>query len=313
MKRSLGRLTAGLNPRSFDKLRMRSFLRNGALLTVGALILAINVNLFLAPHDIAPGGVSGLAIIINHFTGWRLGLVMLVLNLPLLAVGWRYLGRFRFLTRTAYVVLLYNLGVDLLAGRLPALGVTDDLLLNSLYGGLVGGIASGLVFRGGGTIGGTGIISRILQKRTGIPVSQVYLITDGAVILLAGIVFGWEKALYALISVFVWGLATDYVLEGPSVVRTAFVITDRPDAVAEAVLGRLGLGVTAWPALGMFTKVEHTLLFCTLSRADVEELRSLVAAADPDAFVVIAHGHQARGGVVRGVIGRAEPPQQSLP
>jgi uncharacterized membrane-anchored protein YitT (DUF2179 family) len=223
---------------------------------------------------------------------------MLVMNLPLLAIGFRYLGRFRFLSRTVVVVLIYNLGVDLLAGWLPTGGITDDLLLNSLYGGLLGGAATGLVYRASGTIGGTGILSRIVQKRTGIPISQVYLLIDGGIILLAGLTFGWERALYALITLFVWGVAADFILEGPSVVRMAFIVTDAPDPVAQALLSRLGLGVTAWSARGKFSEATHTVLFCTVSRPEVDALRSLVAEIDPDSFVVIGHGHQASGGMV---------------
>ncbi|MBE9472529.1 MAG: YitT family protein [Chloroflexi bacterium] len=281
-----------------SRLDLRATLQDYVLLTVGGVLMAANLNLFLAPSNIAPGGVSGTAIIVNKFTGWPIGLTMLVLNVPLAVLGFRHLGRFRFLIRTVYVMLLYSLGVDFLARWIPSGGITDDLLLNALYGGVVGGLGVGLVYRGGGTTAGTGILGRLLQMRTGIPVSQIYIVTDGGVILVAGLVFGWEKGLYALMTLFVWGLAADYVLEGPSVVRTAFIITDKPQAVAHAVLSNLRLGVTAWPAQGMFTKSEHTVLFCTVSRPYEGALKSVVAGVDPDAFLVIGHGHQASGGVL---------------
>ena len=156
-----------------------------------------------------------------------------------------------------------------------------------------------LVYRGGGTTAGTGILARVVQMRTGFPISQIYLMVDGSVVFVAGLVFGWEKALYALITLFVWGLATDFVLEGPSVVRTVFIVTDKPGEVSQAVFSRLGLGLTAWPAQGMFTHEEHSVLFCTISRPDVNTLRSVVRRMDPHAFVVIGHGHQATGGVFR--------------
>ena len=278
---------------------LRYFLYTYLLLTVGALILAINFDIFLAPAKVAPGGVSGLSIIINKFTGWPQGLTMLVLNCPLVILGFYHLGRLRFLVRTLYVVLIYSLGVDFLVRWLPPTGITSDLLLNALYGGVLGGLGYGLVFRGQGTSAGTGILARVLQLKTGIPVSQIYIFTDGGVILALGLVFGWENALYALIMLFVWGLATDYVLEGPSVVRTAFIVTDSPQQVARMLLNRLRVGVTAWPGRGMFTETEHTVLFCTVSRPDVEGLRLAVVEADPDAFVVVGQAHQARGGVLR--------------
>lgn len=271
--------------------------RNFFFLTIGSLIAAVNVNLFLAPAELAPGGVSGAAIILNKFTHWPIGLMMLAMNLPLLFVGFKYLGRFNFLFSTLYVVVLYSLGVDLLKPWLPAAGVSDDLMLNALYGGVVGGISTGLIYRGQGTSGGTGIIGRVLQLKTGFPISQLYLLTDGFIVVIAGWVFGWDKALFALVTLYVWGIVADQVLEGPSVVRTAMIVTDRPKEVAEAVFERLRLGITAWPAKGMFTEEEHTVLFFAVSRPNVDALKSVVLEADRQAFIVIAHGHQTVGGI----------------
>jgi uncharacterized membrane-anchored protein YitT (DUF2179 family) len=269
-----------------------------ALITVGGILLAVNLNLFLAPANIAPGGVSGSAIIINEFTGWPIGLTMLVLNVPMIVLGFLYLGRFAFLARTLYAVLVYNLGVDILAPWLPATGITDDMLLNALYGGIVAGLGTGLVYRAGGTTAGTGTLSRVIQMKTGVPISQIYFLTDGGVILIAGLVFGWEAALYAMITLFVWGIAADYVQEGPSVVRMAFIVTDEPRAVARALLDRLHLGVTAWDVEGAFTERQHTILFCTVGRPHERALRTVVSEVDPHAFVVTGHGHQASGGML---------------
>lgn len=275
----------------------RSSLRGFFFLTLGSLVSAINLNLFLAPSQLAPGGISGAAIILNKFTGWPIGAMMLGLNIPLIFVGFRYLGRFNFLARTLYVVLLYSLGVDLLAPLLPAGGVTDNLMLNALYGAVVGGIGTGLIYRGQGTSGGTGVLARVLQLRTGLPISQLYLFIDGGIVLVAGLVFGWDKALFALVTLYMWGIAADQIVEGPSVVRTAMIVTDRPKEVAEAVFERLHLGITAWPAKGMFTEEEHTVLFFAVSRPNVDALKNVVLEADRQAFIVIAHGHQTVGGI----------------
>ena len=283
---------------NISRLNFRFNWKNFFLLTIGAIILAVNLNVFLAPSNLAPGGVMGIAVIVNAFTGWPLGLIMLVFNIPLLVLGFYYLGRFNFLIYTLYVVLVYSFGADLMTGWLPVRGITDDLLLNAIYGGVLGGIGSGLVYRGNGTSGGTGILARVIQMRTGLPVSQVYLFTDGGVVLLAALLFGWEIGLYSLITLFIWGVVVDYVLEGPSVIRTVFIITDKPEEVSQAVLERLRLGITSWPAQGMFTEAKHTLLFCTVSRSDVNTLRTTIISEDPNAFVVIGHGHQAIGGVI---------------
>jgi uncharacterized membrane-anchored protein YitT (DUF2179 family) len=268
------------------------------LLTIGSVILAINFDLFLAPFNIAPGGTSGAAIIIYEFTGWPKGLTMLILTLPMLVVGFFYLGRFRFLVRAFYVTLIYSLGADGLAIVLPA-GVTKDLLLNALYGGITGGIGIGLIYRGGTSPAGTSVISRVIQLKTGIPNSQVYILIDGGVILIAGLVFGWEMSLYAFVTLFTWGFVADYVLEGPSVVRTVFIVTDFPEEISRVLMDRLGVGVTGWAVKGMFSKTEHTTLFSTVNRSDVNVLKAIVNDADPKAFVVIAQGHQTKGGMLR--------------
>jgi len=281
----------------------RSTYQSLFFLTIGSVIAAINVNLFLAPSELAPGGVSGLAIIINKFTAWPIGLMMLALNFPPLFVGFKYLGRFNFLIRTLYVVVLFSLGVDLLAPVLPVGGITDNLMLNALYGGVVGGIGTGLIYRGQGTSGGTGILGRVLQLQTGFPISQLYLFTDGGIVFIAGLVFGWEKALFALVTLYIWGIVADQVLEGPSVVRTAMIVTDRPNEVAEAVFERLHLGITAWPAQGMFTKENHTILYFVVSRPNVNALKSVVLEADTHAFIVIGHGHHTVGGIYKPVQG----------
>lgn len=277
---------------------LRKALPDYLLLTIGSIILVVNFDIFLAPANIAPGGVSGTAIILYEFTGWYKGLTMLILSIPMLIIGFYYLGRFRFLVRASYVTLLFSFGVDLLANWLPA-GVTDDLLLNALYGGIIGGIGIGLIYRGGTSPAGTSVICRVLYLKTGIPNSQIFILIDGSVILIAGLVFGWEMSLYAFVTLFTWGMVADYVLEGPSVIRTAFIVTDLPEEVSQALLNHIGVGVTAWVGKGMFSKAEHTTLFCTVNRADVNILKSLVNDMDPKAFVVIVQGHRTKGGMLR--------------
>ncbi len=267
-------------------------------LTIGSLLLAINFDIFLAPHKIAPGGVSGAAIILHEFIGWLPGITMLVLTIPTLILGFYYLGRFRFLVRGSYVTLIYSLGVDVMAKFLPP-GISDDIMLNALFGGVLGGIGIGLIYRGGTSPAGTSVISRILNLKTGIPNSQVYMLIDGAIILIAGLVFGWEMALYAFVTLFMWGLVADFVLEGPSVIRTALIITDQPEIISKSILQRMRVGVTSWSGKGMFSNKEHATLFCAIKRPDVKRLKTIVTEVDPSAFVVIMQGHQATGGKLR--------------
>lgn len=280
--------------------RLRPRLRWGSvfdygLIVVSAIIAALNVALFLAPHRIAPGGVSGIAILLNAFTGWSLSLIMLSFNVPLLALGFRLLGGWRFLKRSLLYTIISSGGVDIVARYLPPAGISRDLLLNVIYAGVVGGVSAGLLYRGGGAGASTGIISRVLQRLTGMPLSQAYLLVDGVIIVAAGLIFSWEAALYALMTLFIWGVVADYVLEGPGVIRIATIVTDHGEHVAGAIMRQLGYGVTSWRGEGQYTHQPHDVLFTTINRSQVGELRAVVAAADPDALLVIGQGHQALG------------------
>ncbi len=263
------------------------------LLTLGALISAIAVIVFEAPFDIAPGGVSGVAIILNSLIGTPIGLVILLGNIPIQLIAYRMLGGWRVVAATIYPVVLYSLLIDLLTPYFST--VSDDRFLNAVFGGIIGGIGAGLVLRVGGTMGGTSTLGRIIQQRYGIPLSSSTLYTDGLVILVAALVFGWAGALYAMVSLFVGGATADYILEGPSVIRTGVIITDHPREVAAQIIAELGRGVTAWDAKGMYTDQPHSVLYVTISRAQVNALRRIVTSVDTHAFMVIGQGHAAYG------------------
>ncbi|MBI3159420.1 MAG: YitT family protein [Chloroflexi bacterium] len=281
-----GRLRAMLTPR---------LAVDGLYILAGALIQAAGMRLFLIPANLVAGGVSGLSQLINHFNGWPVGLMILAGNVPLFFIGWRYLGGPRFALRTALTLLFYSGGIDLLEPYFPAGGITDDLLLNALYGGAVTGIGAGLVYRGRGTSGGTDILARIIAHQRGIPVSQTYMLTDAAVMLTAGLVFGWENALYAIAMLYISGLAAETVLQGARVVRTALIITSQPEAVSAGILHELQRGLTRLDGQGVYTGEARAVLYCVVSRAEVERLKVIVAEADPAAFVVIGQAYEALG------------------
>jgi uncharacterized membrane-anchored protein YitT (DUF2179 family) len=269
------------------------------ILIIGALIAAFSYSLFLVPFSITSGGVGSISIIVNSFTGWNLGTLYLVMNIPLLILGYFQLGGWRFLSQTVLAVLVFSTAVNIFTTSLPLwfnpYPINDDILLNAIYGGILGGIGGGLLYRSGGTLGGTSIISRILRGRSGIPMSQLFLYVDGLIILVGGLVFGWEIVLYGFLTLFLNGLATDYTLEGPSVVRTVTIITDQPEAVSQALIDGLHRGVSRWEITGMYTGRSHSMLMCTVYRSQVNALRRAVVAVDADAFVTIGTAHQALG------------------
>ena len=272
-------------------------IRDYGLIMMGMFLQAVGLRLFLVPAQLASGGVSGFAQLVNHFTGWPIGLMILLGNIPLFAIGWRYLGGRRFTLRTGFAVIAFAFFTDavLWLPFFPAHGLTDDIVLNSLYGAVLTGIGSGLVYRGQATSGGSDILARILNHGRGIPMTQSYLITDTFVILSAGFIFGWPKALYALVSLYVSGLVVDATLEGIGVIRTAWIITSEPAAVTQKILVEMQRGVTILNGTGAYTGAERPVLYCVVTRSEIQQLKAIVHEIDPKAFMVVGAAHEALG------------------
>jgi uncharacterized membrane-anchored protein YitT (DUF2179 family) len=279
--------------------------RDYVLIALGALIQAVSLRIFFVPADLASGGVSGIAQLVNHFTGWPIGLMVLIGNVPLFALGWRFLGGRRFALRTAVAIVTYSLFTDLLV-KLPFFApngaasylindLKGDIFLNSLYGAIISGIGYGLVYRARGTSGGSDILARILNKWRGISMTQSYLMVDTLVILSAGFIFGWKQALYAMITLYVSGLVAETVLEGGGTVRTAMIVTNKPEDVTARVMEELERGVTYLEGRGGYTGNSRPVLYCVVSRAEVAALKLLVHEIDPEAFMVIGVAHEALG------------------
>ncbi len=282
-----------------------TYIRDYGLILIGSLIQAFSLRVFFVPAQLASGGVSGISQLINHFTGWPIGVMVFLGNIPLLALGWRFLGGHQFVARTAFAVATYSMFTDLLLqtslfspnGLATHLihELEGDIFLNTLYGAIVGGIGYGLVYRARGTSGGSDILARILNHYRSTPMTQSYLIVDTVVILGAGFVFGWKAALYAMIALYVSGLVAETTLEGGATVRTAMIVTKEPEAIANRVLDELQRGVTLLEGTGAYTGADRPVLYCVISRAEVASLKALVHEIDPQAFMVIGVAHEALG------------------
>lgn len=272
-----------------------SSIRDFALIVLGAFLQALALRTFLIPANLVGGGVSGIAQIVNHYTGWPIGLMVFLGNVPLFVLGWRYLGGRPFAMRTAVAVVVYAFFVDFLVRFISPTGITDDLLLNALYGAVLSGIGYGLVYRGQGTSGGSDVLARILNHWRAVPMTQSYLMVDTLVILGGGLVFGWKQALYAIIVLYVSGLVADATLEGGSTVRAAMIITDRAEAVAGHIMEDLERGVTILTGTGAYSGSTKPVLYCVVTRSEIQSLKRIVHEADPDAFMVIGSAHEALG------------------
>ncbi len=280
------------------------------LMTIGTLLGAVSVIVFFAPADIAPTGITGIAVILNRLMGTPVGSMTFILNLPVLYLAYRMLGGFKAVIWTTYVVIVYAFAVDILTPFFPTEGVSDNVLLNAIFAGVVGGFGGGLVLRGGGTFGGTGTIARIIQIKLGPPLSSTYLYANILIVLIVGATLGWESALFSLVALVVDGMSSDYVLEGPSVIRTVTIITKHPYNVSNVILYQMQRGVTAWQVTGMYTGEQRHMLLVTVSRPQVQQVQQLVAEVDPMAFIIIGNAHVAYGGGFKPVKVHKPPAQQ---
>jgi uncharacterized membrane-anchored protein YitT (DUF2179 family) len=265
------------------------------LMVAGSIISAIGVIVFMTPFDIAPTGITGIAVLLNITLGLPIGVMNFIMNIPLMIWAARMLGGWRVVAWTVVFIVIFSVSLDNLAQFFPAKGVSDEVLLNAIFGGILGGVGSAMVIRAGGTTGGVATLGRVLQEKYGIPLSSTYLYANIGVILLIGAVLGWEGALFAMVAIGVEGAVTDYVLEGPSVIRMGIIITDYPKEVSQVLLYQLRRGVTSWSATGMYTGQQRYILYVTVSRFQIDALRTLVHSIDPEAFLVIAQGHVAYG------------------
>lgn len=268
-------------------------------MTAGILLTAWGLDSFLIPNKIAAGGASGLATVIYYLAKARgvylpVGLQMLVMNVALFAIAMRTGRGWRFAAKTIYGIVGLSVAIDVFAEFVPHLA-SDDLLLAALYGGVLSGIGLGMVFKAGGNTGGTDLIAQMLSRKVSLGVGQLMLLADAVVTLIAGLVFGWQYALYAVVAIFVSGQTIDIVLEGLAVEKAAFIISNEATRIGEAITSELGRGATALAATGVYTGEPRGMLFVVVSRKELDDLKALVAAIDPTALVIISDVHEAIG------------------
>jgi uncharacterized membrane-anchored protein YitT (DUF2179 family) len=284
--------------------RFAAFLRglyDYTLIFVGAVIIAANVPLFLEPNRVVSTGVTGIGMLAYYLWGWPIGMVTLVLNIPLLCAGIKWGGGPRFFVRTVFAVVVLTISIDVLSRYL--LPVAGDPLLYTLFGGLLDGVGIGLVLRGRGTTGGTDIAAQLLARYRGTSFGQVLIGINGAILLGAAAVVGLVPVLYALVVNFVSGRVVDFVQEGVGYARSAVIISNRHVAVRQAILEKLGRGVTQLEARGGYTETPRPALYVVVYRTQVTQLKKIIAEIDPNAFVVVSEAHEVLGEGFRSTTG----------
>lgn len=265
-----------------------------ACLIGGSILYAVSVVVFSAPNHIAPGGVTGLATLAQYLWGVPIGTVTVLLNLPLILVGFKRLGK-PFLGRTLVGLTLSSVATDLLDPLLPE--YHGDTLLVCLFGGAICGLALGLILMRGGTTGGSEIAARLIeQKFPHVPIGKLVLAVDAVVIVTSGLVYrAIDPVFYATVYAFVASLVTDRLVYGGRRGKMALVITAHTDAVAERVMHGMGRGVTLIHADGGFTRREGRVLLCAVRGEEAYALRQTVFEVDEAAFVITVPTDEVRG------------------
>lgn len=268
-------------------------IRHYSGITLGAVLTAVALNMFLIPNKIAAGGVSGFATVLHYLLGFPVGMTMLSVDIPLLLASVKVLGA-KFGINTLFGAAVLAVTIDLSAPYIPVL--TTDLLLSSLYGGILSGVGLGLVFRFKGSTAGTDLLAAILNKLFRIRVGQALLGVDFFVIAFAGIAFASaELSLYGLISLFVTSKIVDLIQEGSVTSKAFFIISGQSEAVARKILTEMERGVTVLEGRGAYTGSNREVLFCVVNTREVTTLRDIIHSVDDKAFVIVADVHDVLG------------------
>ncbi|WP_028962089.1 YitT family protein [Sulfobacillus thermosulfidooxidans] len=270
--------------------KVQRILWDYGMMTVGTAITAIGINGFYVPAKISDGGISGVGIILLYLLHVPLWVSLTVLNVPLLWLSKKLWGN-RVGTRTVYGTLMLSVMVGII--RIGA--VTHNVLLATVYGGLLSGVGLGMVFRARGTTGGSDVIARLLTRFLPITMGQGMMVVDFFVIAAFGLVFNPTLAMYSLIALFISSRAIDVVQEGVSYARAFTIVSQKPDIIAAKVLEVMDRGVTRIGAYGEYTKEPREILYVVITRSEVSTLKELIYSVDSTAFVVVATVHEVVG------------------
>ena len=273
------------------KLFTKEQLLPWAQILFGCLVGAASYPWFLTPNHIAPGGITGIATVLNYLFQWPVGTVSLILNIPLFLIGYKAMGK-SFVIRSLVATVLLSLFIDLL----PLKPMTDDPLLGSIFGGVLLGIGLGFVLKGGATTGGTDMAARVVHNH--IPYLSVGLILfaiDCLVVILAGFQIEVKYALYAFICLYVSSKMIDVVMEGLTTEKACYISSLKWDNIRQALMEELGRGVTLISAKGGYRGEERPMVLCVVSAQELGRLKTIVRREDPTAFVYISDAHEVLG------------------
>ena len=287
-------MTKSVKVLKMNKTKAKELLKNNAIWILGCALYAIGVNSFTIPNSIAQSGITGLAVVFNHLFDVPVGTVNLILNIPLLLLMWKFLGR-KPLARTLWVTVLLSVALDVFSLFMPA--YTGDKILASLFCGLLQGAGLGLIMITGATSGGTDIIGRLVHKRwPHITVGTVVMVADALVVGLGMIAFrSIESGLYAIIIIFVSTKVIDALIYGTGNGKMLMIVTDKADEVSQAIIHSSPRGVSILPAKGAYTGNNKNILLCVARKHEVSGILKTVKSVDDKTFIIVSEANEILG------------------
>ncbi|MGD9677530.1 MAG: YitT family protein [Vulcanibacillus sp.] len=266
------------------KYRFLRFINKAFFIVLGVILVSIGLEVFLIPNNIIDGGVVGISIILSYLTEIPLGIYIFIINIPFLIVGYREIGKSFVLTALSAIILL-SLSVTYFES-FPSM--TNDVLLASVFGGILIGIGVGIIIRNNGSLDGTEIIAIILDRKTGFSVGEIVMFFNLFILSSAGFVFGWDRAMYSLITYFIAYKMIDITVEGLDESKAVIIISDKYEEIINLLMKRLGRGVTLLNGKGGYSGTPRSVVYVVISRLEVAKLKSVVYNIDDNALITIS-------------------------
>ncbi len=260
-----------------------SFCLSLILITIGAVMAALALELILIPNSMIDGGMNGISIILNTLFGGSLGIIIFIVNLPFLILGYKQLGK-KFVFKAGYGMILFSILLEVFGNYTPLI---DDTLLATVYGGILLGVGCGLIIKEGGCLDGTEIVAILINRKKSLSVGQVVFCFNIVIYGAAIFVFGAERALYSLLTYFVSYKVIDMVSDGLNSAKAAFIITDDGSEIASAILKRLGRTVTVLSGEGIISHGDKRVLYTVITRFEVSILKDILNEVDDSSFVTV--------------------------
>lgn len=262
------------------------------LITLGAALMGVGLEIFLVPNKVIDGGITGISIMLSYLTGWSIGIFLFILNIPFIFIGYKQIGK-TFALSSLYGIIVLSITTILLH---PVPAFTQDILLATVFGGIVLGIGVGIVIRYGGSLDGTEILAILFNNKLPFSVGEIIMFFNLFILGSAGFVFTWDRAMYSLIAYFVAYKTIDITITGLDESKSVWIISDNAKKIGDTIMSRLGRGVTYINGEGAYSGDDKKVIFCVINRLEEAKLKEIVTESDDSAFLAVADIAEVRGG-----------------